>query len=122
MSDSYTLYQEGRIAMESGDFIAAIEKLRASAEESPHFKTLECLGECFLEQEKYGQAIIYLAASTELGNKPFRGYFLLAKSFLAFGEKDEAIARLKKALEINPDYKSAKILLTDILEESEKQN
>lgn len=119
--ENYVLYQEGRSAMKSGDFDVAIKKLQKSADLAPHFKTLESVGECFLEQKNYSQAIIYLAASAGLGNKPSRPYFLLAKALLAFGEKEKAIDKLNEVLEINPNYKAAKNLLIEISEESQKQ-
>lgn len=100
--------------MESRDFTAAIEKLKKSAELTPHFKTLECLGECFMEQKNYAEAINYLIKSTELTNNQSRNYFLLAKALLESGEKDKALDKLKEALNINPNHKAARDLLTNV--------
>ena len=111
---SAILYQEGRAEMQSGNLDSAVEKLKKSAELAPHFKTLECLGECYLEQKNYYQAIIFLASAAGMGNNQSRPYFLLAKALLAIGEKDKAIEKLERALQINSDYKTARDLLTEI--------
>lgn len=114
LGKSSLLYHEGRKLILSKDFEAAIERLKKSSELIPHFKTLELLGECFLEQKNYSQAIIYLAAAAGLGNKSFRSYFLLAKALLEFDEVDKATEKLNEALRLNPNYREAKNLLSDI--------
>lgn len=119
LSEGSTLYHEARSAMESRDFETAIKKLKKSVELTPHFKTFECLGECFMEQRNYSEAIGYLTKSTELANNQSRPYFLLAKALLEFGEKDKAIDKLEKALKINPNYKAAKELSMKVLDKSD---
>lgn len=113
-TENYMLYQEARTAMKSGNYDLAIERFEKSADLAPHFKTLESLGECFLEQKSYSRAIIYLAAAAGLGNNQFRAYYLLAKALLAFGEPDKAVEKLNEAIRLNPNYKTAINLLNEI--------
>src|SRR5262245_42487639 len=112
---SRRLYEEGRRAMESRDFRTAIEKFRRSVEVFPHFKTLELLGECLLLDDDLVQAITYLAAAAGLGKKQTRARFLLAKALLAVWEDRDAIEKLKEALVIEPNYKSARDLLDSVV-------
>lgn len=107
-------YHEGKAALDKSDFETAIEKLKYSAELSPHFKTYEHLAECFLERKDYPTAIFYAAAAAGLATNSSRGLFLLAKALLGSGDKDKAIAKLNEAFEINPDYKAARVLLEEI--------
>jgi len=115
---SYVYYNKGREAYESGDRRAALEKFGQSIKLFPHFKTLELLGECLLREDRFKEAIVYLGAAVGLGNNPFRAHFLLAQAWLAVGEKHDAIVHLKKAIEMNPDYKAAKELLNESLDGS----
>lgn len=112
LSQSLSLYNEGREFMLAEDFDSAIEKFKKSSDLLPHFKTLELLGECFLKQRNYSQAIIYFAAAAGLGNKAFRSYFLLAKALIEFDDVDQAVEKLNEALVLNPNYKEAKNLLS----------
>lgn len=114
ISESSFLYEEGRQFFDNKNFELASEKFKESCNLFPHFKTLELLGECFLKQEKYNQAIIYLAAAVGLGNKSYRSYYLLAKALLEVGEVNKAIEKLKEALILNPNYKEAEKLLLAI--------
>ena len=108
------LYEQGRSAMQLGDIDVAMDKFRQSIRESPHFKTLELLGECLLLKDQHCEAIVYLAAAAGLSLKQFRPRFLLAKAHLAVGEREDAINQLKEALRLNPNYKSASELLKEL--------
>lgn len=85
----------------------------------PHFKTSELLGECLLKAGKPLDAILYLAASAGLGNNNFRAEFLLAQAFLAVDGKYDAVSHLKKAIQMNPSYKSAKELFATLSADDE---
>jgi tetratricopeptide (TPR) repeat protein len=113
-NNAYNLYYEGRSAMDAGDLHTAVEKFKQSLGLFPHFKALELLGECLLRRNEFPEAILYLAAAAGLGQKEFRAQFLLAKALLAVGEEADAIAQLKEALALNPNYKSAKELLDSL--------
>ena len=56
---SSTYYDEGRALLESGDVRGAIAKFEASIAYSPHFKSLELLGEAFLRIGNPQRAIVY---------------------------------------------------------------
>ena len=105
------LYADRKSAMRLGELEAAVEHFRESIRVSPHFKTLELLGECLLLQKQHSEAIVCLAAAAGLGLKQFRSRFLLAKAHLAIGETGDAVSQLKEALRLNPNYKSASKLL-----------
>jgi len=104
---STALYQDGRKAMDRGDLDAAVTLFRQSAEMFPHFKTLELLGDCLLQQKKAQDAIIPLAASAGLGANPYRAMFLLAQALQAIGESEEALEKLDALIALDPEYKSA---------------
>ena len=108
------LYQQGRTAMAVNDLETAIRLFEESARISPHFKTFELLGECFLKRGQHWEAISPLAASAGLGNKPYRALYLLAQALHNSGRRVEAIEKLNQAVEMKPDYKAALALLDGI--------
>ncbi len=114
LGKSSTLYHQGREAMAAGDLESSIRFFEESAQIEPHFKTLELLGECFLKRGQHGEAIIPLAASVGLGNKPYRALYLLARALHTVGRRAEAIEKLNQTVQMKPDYKSAKELLDSI--------
>jgi tetratricopeptide (TPR) repeat protein len=105
------LYRKGRQAIASKDLKAAIVFLQESAKLDPHFKTLELLGECLLDNGCSSEAVTALTQSVERGSKPFRALYLLARAFDSCGSRDRAIESLNRALEMKPDYKAARGLL-----------
>ena len=108
---AYDLYVEGKAAMGRQDLADAADKFRRSARVSPHFKTLELLGECHLERGELADAVVYLAAAAGLNPKGFRARFLLAQALLAAGDRSGAAAHLEEAVRLNPNYRSAAELL-----------
>ena len=104
---SYELYSQGRAAMDRGDLEAAVKLFQKSCDETPHFKTFELLGECLLKLGKPEDAIVSLGAAVGLGSKPFRALYLLAKTLEQTGRIPDAIEKLDLALQINPNYKAA---------------
>lgn len=97
--------------MEANDLESAISLFDQSVQLEPHFKTLELLGECLLTLGRHKEAVVPLAASAGLGNKPYRALYLLAQALNAAGRKTEALEKLDQAIEMKPDYKSARELL-----------
>lgn len=108
---AHSLYQEGRLAMDKRDFTKAIKSFELSSQLSPHFKTLELLGECLLNINKPNEAILALAASIGLGSKPFRARYLLGRALIQIDEKSDAAYQLNEAITLKPDYKTARDLL-----------
>ena len=60
------LYQSGRQMMDANELIAAEKAFDESAKLSPHFKTLELLGECRLLMGRLKDSIVPLAAASAL--------------------------------------------------------
>ena len=112
--DSQSLYYQGREAMDRGDLQAAVDLFQQSIDLFPHFKTLELQGECLLTLERPSSAIIALAASATLGSRPFRSLYLLAQALVQIGDNRKAIEKLNEALAMQPDFASAKALLSEI--------
>ena len=100
--------------MDNGDLGQAIEKLKESAELFPHFKTYECIGDCYLQLGQAQEAVPFLAAAAGLGNKQVRPYLLLAKALIATGDLDLARTKLNEVLAINPNYRAAGELLESL--------
>jgi len=85
----YKAYEAGREAMGSGDYLRAVEEFQSSVRESPHFKTLELLGECYMKLGRFRDAVVPLAAAATLNNQ-VRAPALLAKALLEIGEGSRA--------------------------------
>jgi tetratricopeptide (TPR) repeat protein len=112
---SSELYQRGREAMDLHKYEEAAALFRSSVELRPHFKALELLGECLLEGEHASsEAIVVLAAAAGLGNQSSRSLFLLAKALSLTGNLQDAIQKLDLAIEINPQFKAAILLRSDL--------
>lgn len=118
---SSRLYREGREARDVGNYLVAIRRLRQSSRLAPHFKTYELLGECLLKIEKPKDAVLYLAAAAGLGNKQFRAHYLLGSALLLLDPPSihEAAVHFQEALRLNPNYKTAKKGLEELVEKNE---
>ena len=93
--------------LEVGNFIDAIAKFEASIACSPHFKTLELLGEALLKAGQPSRAIVPLAAATTL-NAHVKAPSMLAEALLATGDRLKAHEVAKLALSRDPMNKRAK--------------
>lgn len=67
--------------MDEGDFENAVTLFQESISYSPHFKSLELLGECLIHLNRLTESIVPLAAAASL-NKGVRALSLLAEVFL----------------------------------------
>lgn len=108
---SYDLYRRGREQMEAKNFLEAIALFEQSVAQSPHFKTLELLGECYLQQNEFMAAIVPLAAATAL-NDQGRAPALLADAFYQLNETHDAQRFAQLALERNKNNKLAQKIFT----------
>jgi tetratricopeptide (TPR) repeat protein len=108
-ADAHELYDSGRDAMQHGDYEHAIKLFTESVARSPHFKTLELLGECFLRTGRPRDSIVPLAAAVTL-NRQARAAILLAESFLQLKDFSKASAFVEVALEREPHSSRAKTL------------
>jgi hypothetical protein len=85
LEQSSKAYQQGRKLLESGDLQGAIAQFETSISLSPHFKSLELLGEALIRSGQAVRAIVPLAAATTL-NAQVRAPSLLAEALLASGD------------------------------------
>ena len=113
--DSFDEYAAGREAMNSSDYARAIKLFEESIRLSPHFKTLELLGECRLKIHQPSEAIVPLAAAVGLGTNAFRAMYLLAQAFSECGDKKTALKYVERALQMNSEFRQARDL-KDLLE------
>jgi tetratricopeptide (TPR) repeat protein len=81
-----------------------------SAVASPHFKTYELLGECYMRLKRLPEAIPFLAAATTL-NRGVRAPSLLAEVWLALGHHQEAAEAASIALSRDPQNKTPRTRL-----------
>jgi tetratricopeptide (TPR) repeat protein len=100
--------------MERGRLDEAVDIFSRAFLLEPHFKTLELLGTCYQKLGRLQEAVVYLAAAAGLGNRQFRARFLLAEVLVLLGDIDSAVNKLEEAIELNPDYRSARELLKRI--------
>ena len=100
-------YEDGRVAMDAGDFETAVVCFRRSGEIHTHYKTLELLGECLGSLNRWQEAIVPLAAASAL-NHGVRAPSLLAEAFLQIGRYSDAVYAADLAL--SRDMKNRKAL------------
>jgi tetratricopeptide (TPR) repeat protein len=108
-SPAHQFYEEARRRLDAGLISEATELFLRSANARPHFKTYELLGECYMRQKLYMQAIPYLAAATTL-NRGVRAPSLLAETCFEVGKLDWAKEASKIALARDANNKSAKAM------------
>ena len=92
--------------MENGEYEQASNFFHRSALESPHFKTYELLGECYIHLKRFKEAIPFLAAASAL-NRGVRAPSLLSEAFLAISDHDQAAEAANVALSREPNNKTA---------------
>jgi len=107
---SLALYQEARAAIGRGEYQEAVDLLRRSIDEMPHFKTYEALGESLLTLGAPTSAIPYLAAATIL-NAGVRAPSILAETLLDLGLNDEARSVAELALSRHDKNRRARAVL-----------
>jgi tetratricopeptide (TPR) repeat protein len=103
-------YELGSALLKSRDYAGAIEALEESAALYPHFKTLELLGEAWLEKGEPLKAVVPLAAATTL-NAQVRAPALLAEALLALGEDVRAHEMARLALGRDPKNRKARAVI-----------
>jgi tetratricopeptide (TPR) repeat protein len=117
LSQSSDLYHQAREVMEKNQLEDAVRLFQQSITLSPHFKSLELLGECFIHLNRLAEAVVPLAAATTL-NQGVRAPSLLADVFLKLEDYDRANELAKIALSRDPDNRmalNAKKVAADIL-------
>lgn len=105
-SPAAQLYEHARQLMQEEKFNEASLLFLQAALKTPHFKTYELLGECYVRLGRFTEAIPYLAAATTL-NRGIRAPTLLAEAWLALGQPSEAAKVADLVLSRAPKNKSA---------------
>jgi lipopolysaccharide biosynthesis regulator YciM len=98
-----------------GELDAAIVQLQDAAEADPHYKTLERLGEAWLNKGQPKRALVPLAAATTL-NQGVRAPSILAEVLLTLGEPIAAHRIAKLALERHSTNRKARRVYDATLE------
>ena len=94
------------MAMDAGRIEEAVALFEQSTAVSPHFKTLELLGECLIALGRLQSAIIPLAAAATLNNGS-RAPALLTGVFLQMNQAYDAERMVEIALNRDPANKKA---------------
>ena len=74
------------------------------------------LGEKYLLELNYEEAVVQFTKLLEIEPKNPRGYLGLAEVYIALGESDKAVAALEEGLEQLPDNESIKSMLNELTE------
>lgn len=106
MDDSFDFYQKAREAMSSGKLQEAIALFQRSIQDSPHFKSLELLGECMMKMNRFSEAVVPLSAATSL-NKGVRAPSLLSEVFYKLADFENAKRFAAIALKRDPNNRKA---------------
>jgi tetratricopeptide (TPR) repeat protein len=101
----------GQAAMENGDLTFAVTTLTEAIHAFPFPTSLELLGECLLNEGKFVEATIYLAAAIGMSEQEqFRSLFLLGKALAAANDNYVSKIMLKKAISIEPVPEAQELL------------
>jgi len=103
----------------AGEYEEALVEFRESTNKNPNFDKART----YLMRTYYhlGQMDQYLKEKEIIGKDDEyigildKEYYQLAYNFFSLGEYDSALEKLKKAIEINPDYSDARFLLAETL-------
>ncbi len=117
---SRDLYNHAREAMDAGQFETAARLFQQSIEASPHFKSLELLGQCLIALGRPQEAVVPLAAAATLNNG-VRAPALLAEVFWGLGEKTDAAQLAEIALVRDPNNKKARTVKEKLNDDTNAQ-
>ena len=100
-SPALQIYELARSEMRDGKIQSALELFLRAAEERPHFKTYELIGECYMLVERPTLAIPYFCAAVTL-NRDARCAVKLSEAWLAAGCPREGLEAAEVALSRDP--------------------
>ena len=115
LSQSSKLYEKARRTMNEGRLEDAVMLFQQSISHSPHFKTLELLGECFVRLNRLPEAIVPLAAASTL-NIGVRAPSLLAEVFLRLVDYPAARDMAEIALDRDANNRKAQKVIRVVAE------
>ncbi len=110
--DAYEYYLLGKISLENGDYLSAINFLNISNEIDAHFKTYERLYLCYLQLNDIENAINAISTSYNLNSHNDKTAFEYAEALINY-KKDYVTSKkiLEGIIQRNSTYKAAKNLL-----------
>lgn len=114
-SKASELYHRARDFMDQNRLEEAVSLFERSVELSPHFKSLELLGECRIKLGLLKESIVPLAPAAGL-NKGVRAPAMLAGVFLSLGDLDRAKEIAEIALDRDPSNRRAITVKTEVAE------
>ena len=89
----------------AGELEKAAEVLKKVIEKEPGYgPAYQHLGEIFLSQKKYDEALKYSQTATEKDPRDAAGFLLLASVYGTMGRGEEAMASLIRSLKADPSY------------------
>ncbi len=106
--------------MDVGQLETAVGLFQQSIDASPHFKSLELLGECLTKLGRPQEAIVPLAAAATLNNGA-RAPALLAEVFWELGQKTDAAQLAEIALARDPNNKKARLVKEKLSNDTDTQ-
>jgi tetratricopeptide (TPR) repeat protein len=101
------LYRQARRLMNEGKLDDAVALFQQGISLSPHFKTLELLGECFVRLHRLREAVVPLAAAASLNNG-VRAPSMLADVLLTLEDYHAAKEMAELALSRDPNNRKAR--------------
>jgi tetratricopeptide (TPR) repeat protein len=93
----------------AGAFQQAVEK------QPTHTESWHCLGEVLLKLHKYPQALTCYRRAVDLGSKAPGLLTTAGHLYRYFGQLNEAETLLRRALEADPDFVKARVVLSEVL-------
>jgi serine/threonine protein kinase len=98
----------GNRALRDGDTATAAESFtKARAFDNTNADAIAGLGAVAMKQGQYADAAVHLEAASRLAPRSARIHTLRGQAYLASGRRAEAAAAFRKALDIDPDSRSA---------------
>ena len=112
-ADAY--HNRANIFYKAGRFDLARDSYETALKYSPDlYQTIISLTQVDISEQKTDLALIHAKKLVQIQSKNPQSYYVLAVVYGQLGNKNEMTKNLKKALEIYPNYKPAKDLLTQI--------
>jgi tetratricopeptide (TPR) repeat protein len=97
------LYEQALLNLKANKTDLGISKLEEAIKIFPQFYlALNQLGQEYVIQQKYPEAIVVLTTAVEVNNKSFSSQYSLGYSFYQQKQYKEALISLNKSIEINP--------------------
>ena len=71
-------------------------------------------GKAWVVRKEYDKALSDLESALTKGCEPLAGHYMLARVYQALGRRAEALASVRRALEVNPQHAESRELLANL--------